>query len=215
MLRRRRVGLALQQNCRRNPGGPENPALDRIIAGHFVDDFNGVDADEVAESAFQGVAGFLELMGLQTKPSKAQPPAPSQVVQGVLVTVGSEGVSLQPTPKRLEKIMASIQAALDDDDDDDLPPHTANRLAGRLNFVMQSTFGALEKAAQGPRCGRGVRDDAVRRPAGGPALTSRPQAQSGPLHRRRVAGGSHLRRRLLPAGGNTPQGGPLPGGGQH
>ena len=82
--------------------------MDRIIAGHFVDDFNGVDADEVAESAFQGVAGFLELMGLQTKPSKAQPPAPSQVVQGVLVTVGSEGVSLQPTPKRLEKIMASI-----------------------------------------------------------------------------------------------------------
>ena len=36
--------------------------------------------------------------------------------------------------------MASIQTVLDDDD---LPPHTANRLAGRLNFITQSTFGAL------------------------------------------------------------------------
>eukprot|EP00439_Symbiodinium_sp_Y106_P018097 s6942_g2.t1 len=45
-----------------------------IIAGHFVDDFNGVDMDEVADSAFQSMADFLdlELLGLQTKPSKAR-----------------------------------------------------------------------------------------------------------------------------------------------
>eukprot|EP00439_Symbiodinium_sp_Y106_P019720 s5341_g2.t1 len=29
-----------------------------IIAGHFVDDFNGIDMDEVADSAFQGMADF-------------------------------------------------------------------------------------------------------------------------------------------------------------
>ena len=38
----------------------------------FVDDFNGVDIDELAAGAFDGMAGFLDLLSLQTKPSKAQ-----------------------------------------------------------------------------------------------------------------------------------------------
>ena len=46
-----------------------------VLSGHFVDDFNRVDIDELAEGAFDGMAEFLDLVGLQTKPSKAQKPA--------------------------------------------------------------------------------------------------------------------------------------------
>ena len=33
-----------------------------IVSGHFVDDFNGVDIDELADGAFDGMAGFLDLI---------------------------------------------------------------------------------------------------------------------------------------------------------
>ena len=38
-----------------------------VVSGHFVDDFNGVDLDELATGAFEGMAVFLEQLGLQTK----------------------------------------------------------------------------------------------------------------------------------------------------
>ena len=38
----------------------------------LVDDFNGVDAADLADSAHHAVADFFALLGLQTKPSKAQ-----------------------------------------------------------------------------------------------------------------------------------------------
>ena len=76
-----------------------------IIADHFVDDFNGIDMDEVANRR-----------------------PPLRWCRG---------------SKRLQKFWPASR-------DDDLPPHTANRLAGRLNFITQSTFGALGKAALQP-----------------------------------------------------------------
>ena len=91
-----------------------------IISSHFVDDFNGVDTDDVADSAFQGMADFLELLGLQTKPSKAQPPAPSQIVQGVLVT--------EPTAAA----------------------HSQQTRGPATSSCTQLTFGALGKAALQP-----------------------------------------------------------------
>ena len=58
-----------------------------VLSGHFVDDFNRVDIDELAEGAFDGMAEFLDLVGLQTKPSKAQKPAKEHIIQGVLVAI--------------------------------------------------------------------------------------------------------------------------------
>ena len=43
-----------------------------VLLGHFVDDFNGVDSTDLADSAHHAVADFFALLGLQTKPSKAQ-----------------------------------------------------------------------------------------------------------------------------------------------
>ncbi|CAE7931305.1 unnamed protein product, partial [Symbiodinium necroappetens] len=118
-----------------------------IVSGHYVDDFNGVDLDELAPGAFEGMAEFLDQLGLQTKPSKAQKPATEHIVQGVLVSISRTGVVLQPTPARLQKVLTTIDTALAENE---LAPDVASRLAGCLNFVTQSTFGAVGKAALQP-----------------------------------------------------------------
>ncbi|CAE7868819.1 PUB3, partial [Symbiodinium sp. KB8] len=107
--------------------------------GHFVDDFNGVDAGEVADSAHYAVADFFALLGPQTKPSKAQAPAE--------LAIRPEGVELSPTTKRVEKILGQIDDALAKDS---LSPDEASRLAGRLTFLSQSTFGSTGRAAIKP-----------------------------------------------------------------
>ena len=60
VLRRCGVSADFQPHARRTPGPRKS------------DDFNGVDIDELADGAFEGMAGFFDLLGLQTKPSKAQ-----------------------------------------------------------------------------------------------------------------------------------------------
>ena len=47
------------------------PTLLFLVGGHYVDDFNGVDATDLADSAFHGFADFFLLMGLNTKASKS------------------------------------------------------------------------------------------------------------------------------------------------
>ena len=121
-----RTADALQALRTRPPLDPLRP---------LIDDLNGID-----------MAEFLDLLGLQTKPSKAQKPAKEQVIQRVLVAIGRDGVVLRPTPALW--ITRTIDDALATNE---LAPHTAGRLAGRLNFVTQSTFGAVGKA--GPPTG--------------------------------------------------------------
>ena len=118
-----------------------------LVGGHFVDDFTGVDLPELAASAFYSLADLFQELGLQTKPSKAQEPAPRHVVQGVEMTIEAHGVSLRPTPSRVAKILRAIEAALETNT---LQPHAAQKLAGRLSFASQSTFGCLGKAALKP-----------------------------------------------------------------
>ena len=86
-----------------------------IISGHFVDDFNGVDTDDVADSAFYR-AWPTSWSCWACRPGTAAGAVPGSAGSPCMVTVGSEGVSLQPTPRRLEKIIASMQTALDEDD---------------------------------------------------------------------------------------------------
>ncbi|CAE7420961.1 PUB3 [Symbiodinium microadriaticum] len=83
-----------------------------VLLGHFVDDFNGVDAADLADSAHHAVADFFALLGLQTKPSKAQAPAKRHVVQGVELSIRPEGVELSPTAQRTQKILGQIDGAL-------------------------------------------------------------------------------------------------------
>ena len=52
-----------------------------LLGGHYVDDFNAGDFGDLADSAFDAFSGLFGDLGLQTKPSKAQPPARDQVIQ--------------------------------------------------------------------------------------------------------------------------------------
>ncbi|CAE7567933.1 unnamed protein product, partial [Symbiodinium microadriaticum] len=106
--------------------------------GHYVDDFNGVEDADLGESDLFAALGFL------TKKSKAQPPADEHVVQGVTFHIDETGVTLSPTPRRVEKILAQLRRALHDDS---LTPDDASRLAGRVAFLTQAVFGAVARAA--------------------------------------------------------------------
>ena len=112
--------------------------------GHYVDDFNGVEDDDLGESAADGFQDLFAALGFLTKKSKAQPPANEHVVQGVTFHIDEHGVTLSPTPRRVEKILAQLRRALHDDS---LSPDDASRLAGRVAFLTQSVFGAVARAA--------------------------------------------------------------------
>ena len=60
--------------------------------GHYVDDFNGIEAALTAMSAHESFADLFYILGLRTKPSKAQEPADRHTVQGVDVELTPEGV---------------------------------------------------------------------------------------------------------------------------
>ena len=112
--------------------------------GHYVDDFNGVEDADLGESVADGFQDLFAALGFLTKKSKAQPPADEHVVQGVTFHIDENGVTLSPTPRRVEKILAQLRRALHDDS---LSPDDASRLAGRVAFLTQSVFGAVARAA--------------------------------------------------------------------
>ena len=118
-----------------------------MTTGHYVDDFNGVEPAVTATSAHEAFELLFELLGLRTKPSKAQPPATSHTIQGVQFTIAPTGVELAPTPHKIQKVLATIGTALTEDR---LPPAEAQKLAGRLSFLTQAVFGAVGKAAIAP-----------------------------------------------------------------
>ena len=118
-----------------------------LLVGHYVDDFNGVEFDELATHGFEAFADLFALLGLVTKASKAQAPAVGHVIQGVWMELHPDGVSLAPTERRLTKLDAMISAALEKDE---LVPHMAQKLAGKLSFLTQAVFGSLGKAAISP-----------------------------------------------------------------
>ena len=60
---------------------------------------------------------------------------------------GGPGASLAPTAKRLQKILGLIQTATAENR---LSPDAAHRLAGKLNFVNQTVFGKVGRAALAP-----------------------------------------------------------------
>ena len=77
-------------------------------------------------------------MDPRAKPSKAQEPWWGHVKQGVQASFADEGVILQPTARRLTLEASRCTA------------ETAHTLAGKLNFVNQTLFGKVGRAALSP-----------------------------------------------------------------
>ena len=81
------------------------------------------------------------------KERKALPPASSQKVLGIRLTIDDDKVTLSPHPDRCNKARATMQAALDNNL---LQSEAAHTLAGKLVFLTSTLFGQLGKAALQP-----------------------------------------------------------------
>ena len=114
---------------------------------HFVDDYGGIEPGATATSAFGAFEDFNLALGFQMKPSKAQPPADAQVVQGVVLTVSDEGCTLRPKPARLRKVDAEIGTVLHNKR---ITPTAAGRLAGKAGFLSTTCFGQVGRAQTRP-----------------------------------------------------------------
>ncbi|CAE7317206.1 unnamed protein product [Symbiodinium sp. CCMP2456] len=129
-----RGGDALQQLLR---------GLLLLTAGHYVDDFNGLEFEELGESAGRSFEELFAALGFRIKASKFQPAAPKHVVQGVAFELSRRGVTVSPTPQRVRRILEQIRRALDQDA---MKPDEAQKLAWRLSFLTQAVFGGVGKA---------------------------------------------------------------------
>ena len=82
------------------------------------------------------------------------------MIQGVHVHLGANGVTVQPTRRRVLKLQAVICEVLDTGV---LDPPAAQRLSGKLGFLTQAVFGAVGRAAIQPihkRAAQPARTDA-------------------------------------------------------
>jgi hypothetical protein len=80
-------------------------------------------------------------------PTKEQTPARSQKIQGVVIDVSSDGITVRPDPDRVQKLVNEIQKILREGS---LEPDSAARLAGKLSFVSTTLFGRIGKGPLSP-----------------------------------------------------------------
>ena len=114
---------------------------------HFVDDFGAEETEELADSGFLSAKTLCGALGLKFKDSKAQPPARQQKIQGVILDLGDNDVTVAMTPERAERIDNQLKQILLDNH---VTPREASSLAGKLQFVVQSLFGKASAAALQP-----------------------------------------------------------------
>ena len=133
-----RFGDALMNICRSLFGVP-------VI--HYVDDFGSAEPDFSAPSSFWTFSFVSRLLGLRTKPSKEQGPAPSHRIQGAIIEFGPTLITVSPTPNRIVKIDAIINAALSSNI---LTPDDAGTLAGKAQHYSTTTFGKIARAPLKP-----------------------------------------------------------------
>ncbi|CAE7587990.1 unnamed protein product [Symbiodinium sp. CCMP2592] len=86
-----------------------------LLIIHYVDDIGGPDTAEGAVPGFSAFAELCEIFGMRLKPSKAQPPDVKHKLLGVILEILPHGIRLAPSPDRLEKVIGTIQQALDTD----------------------------------------------------------------------------------------------------
>ena len=114
---------------------------------HFVDDFGATEPAPLAESGFRSFALLFEVLGLQTKAKKAQPPAKIQKILGVMISTTTHDASLHPCPQRVERLMTNITTYLQSNR---LTPEEAQTLSGKLIFLQTTSFGQMGMALLAP-----------------------------------------------------------------
>ena len=105
---------------------------------HYVDDYGGIEPHDTALSAFWCFRLMNEVLGLNCKTNKQQPPATMHSIQGTLISLEQENIVVRPTPSRIDKITAEARMILETNT---LVPDRAAELAGKAQFVTTTIFG--------------------------------------------------------------------------
>jgi hypothetical protein len=114
-----------------------------VPCGHYVDDYGGAEPQESACSAFECFQMVNDSINLRMKPSKAQPPAREQKIQGVVIEATDNEVIFRPAESRKKNIDKLIQTALETND---LTPAKAATLAGKAGFLATTMFNKMGRA---------------------------------------------------------------------
>ncbi|CAE7699540.1 unnamed protein product, partial [Symbiodinium sp. KB8] len=114
---------------------------------HFVDDFGSNETKATAPSAFSETQSTCKVLGLKFKDVKAQPPAKTQKLFGVSLTLEHDKAVVECTDERRQRLDSMLLQILLDNE---LKPRQASALAGKLQFIAQSMFGKASIAAVRP-----------------------------------------------------------------
>lgn len=82
-----------------------------IPCHHFVDDFAAFEPRPIATSGFQSFNDLFATLGLQIKAKKAASPGPKHKLLGVIVSIDSANITLEPCRSRCDKLLQTIQSA--------------------------------------------------------------------------------------------------------
>ena len=82
------------------------------LTGHYVDDFSACEPTSTIESGYRAFELVFQVLGLRMKPKKAQPPAASQKLLGVQLTLEPHRAVLSPHPDRLQKIVDIVDRSI-------------------------------------------------------------------------------------------------------
>eukprot|EP00435_Cladocopium_sp_Y103_P052567 s601_g16.t1 len=117
------------------------------LAGHFVDDFTGVELPAAALSSCRCFKEFFQKLGLAMKPEKEQPPAWEQKLLGVIIHAEEDYLTVKTCPKRRDKLLQMLDNILTEER---LSSDEAQRVAGKLGFFATSLYGGIGHAAIQP-----------------------------------------------------------------
>lgn len=113
----------------------------------YVDDFAGLEDDEHAVDVFMKIHEIAEVLGFRFKETKKQHPAKKHKIQGVLLEIDEDGVTVSPDPDRVTRVLTHIEEILQEDR---LHPDAASKLAGKLQFMTESLQGNVMRTCLTP-----------------------------------------------------------------
>ncbi|CAK9026226.1 unnamed protein product, partial [Durusdinium trenchii] len=104
---------------------------------HYVDDYASIEPPYTIQSGFDCVHHLMKTIGFKFKPSKDQPPAKEQHIQGVIMTISETSFTVATDPARTQRITAQLHEIMDRGT---MSSDEAHRLAGKLQFLSEAMF---------------------------------------------------------------------------
>ena len=102
---------------------------------HYVDDYASIEPPCTIQSGFDCVHRLMTTIGFKFKPSKDQPPATEQHIQGVIMTISETSFKVSADPARTQRMTAQMQEFMNRGS---MSSDEAQRLAGQLQFISEA-----------------------------------------------------------------------------